>query len=102
MISLTKCAADSIAMGTSKRWRGLLTCTFLVSGIAAAQVGSASIHGRVTDSSGAVLVGAAVTIKNVQTGTARSLKTDILGRYSAPELQIGEYQVQAEMQGFQT
>jgi len=65
-------------------------------------VGSASIHGTVTDPTGAVLVGATVTVKNLQTGTSRILRTNSLGQYSAPEMQVGEYQVQTQMQGFQT
>jgi len=66
------------------------------------QVGTATLQGTVTDSSGALIVGAAVTVKNTQTGVARVLKTDSQGRYSAPELQIGEYEVEAQNAGFQT
>ena len=92
------CIGISVAKGGHR----LFACALLLCGVALAQVGSASVHGTVTDSSGAVLVGATVTIKNVQTGTARALKTDSLGRYSAPGLQVGEYQVQTQMPGFQT
>jgi hypothetical protein len=91
-----------IGIRSTRRRSALFTCTILLCGVAAAQVGSASIHGTLTDPSGAVLVGATVTIKNVQAGTARTLKTDSLGRYRAPELQVGEYEVQAQMPGFQT
>ena len=91
-----------IGIRITRRRPALFACTILVAGVAAAQVGSASIHGTVSDLSGAALVGATVTIKNVQTGTARALKTDSLGRYSAPGLQVGEYQVQTQMPGFQT
>jgi hypothetical protein len=75
---------------------------FVVSTLCSGQVGTASLQGTVTDPSGAVLAGAAVSVKSVQTGVTRALKTDSQGRYSAPELQIGDYQVQVQMEGFQT
>ena len=67
-----------------------------------AQVGTASLQGTVTDPSAAVVAGATVTVKNVQTGVARTVKTDSQGRYTAPELQIGDYEVEVQAAGFQT
>jgi hypothetical protein len=77
-------------------------CLVYVHQVCFGQVGTASLQGTVTDQSGAVIAGAAVTVKNTQTGVARVLKTDSQGRYSAPELQIGEYEVEAQSAGFQT
>src|SRR5258706_1536145 len=69
--------------------------------IAVAQ-GEASIGGRVADSSGGAVPGAAVRIKNLETGAERSLVTDEAGRYEAPALAVGRYDVTVEMPGFRT
>jgi len=61
-----------------------------------------SISGVVTDSSGAVVSGATVTATNVQTGVKTTLKTDSKGFYNFPALQIGNYTVDVQEQGFRT
>lgn len=81
---------------------GLIVCGLFSCGVCFGQVGTASLQGTVTDSTGGVMAGVTVTVTNVQTGVTRTLKTDSQGRYTAPELQIGEYEVQAQMSGFQT
>lgn len=60
----------------------------------------ASISGVVSDSSGLALPAATVTIKSVETGSVRTLITDEAGRYSAPGLGVGQYQVTAAKEGF--
>lgn len=70
--------------------------------VALAQSVSASIQGTVSDATGAVLPGVSVTIRNVGTGDARELVTDAEGRYLAPVLPPGEYELRAALQGFQT
>jgi hypothetical protein len=67
---------------------------------AQAQV-SAAISGLVTDPAGAVVSGATVLAKNVETGESRSTTTDDAGRYWVPSLAVGEYEVHATKQGFQ-
>ena len=66
------------------------------------QVVGASISGTVKDDSGAGLPEASVTIKNLETGAERRLLTDDAGRYAAPSISVGPYQVQAEKVGFST
>jgi Carboxypeptidase regulatory-like domain len=61
-----------------------------------------SISGVVTDSSGAVVSGATVTATNTQTGVKTTLKTDSKGFYNFPALQIGNYTVDVQEQGFKT
>jgi len=70
--------------------------------IAMAQTAAGSISGTVQDTSGAVIPGARVTITNVDTGISRSLTTGENGRYHAPALLPGHYEVQAQTEGFQT
>jgi outer membrane receptor protein involved in Fe transport len=66
-----------------------------------AQTFRGTILGTVTDSSGAALVGATVTIHNVDTGIDRITQTNTDGSYLVPELQIGTYTVAVSMNGFQ-
>ncbi len=54
-----------------------------------------------TDSTGAVVPGASITITNQETGLKRSAKTDDAGRFNFPQLKPGAYSVKVEAQGFQ-
>jgi hypothetical protein len=65
-----------------------------------AQTFRGTILGSVTDASGSSVPGATVTIKNVDTGLARTVTTSDDGSYSAPELPIGNYTVTVEKAGF--
>ena len=49
----------------------------------------AAIHGTVTDSSGAVIGSAKVTVLNTSTGISTATVTDSLGYYTLPQLQVG-------------
>jgi hypothetical protein len=69
---------------------------------AAAQVTTGAILGTVTDTTGAALPGATVTVRQVETDTTRTLVTDGQGRYRASALEPGTYEVRAELSGFQT
>lgn len=60
------------------------------------------INGLVTDASGGVVVGAAVTVTNPQTNFRRSTSTNLAGAYSFPALQPGIYDVKVEAPGFRT
>ncbi len=62
--------------------------------------GSVTIFGSVTDSSGAVVPGVAVTVTNTATGVARSTVSDATGNYIVSQLPIGVYSLKAEAQGF--
>ena len=62
--------------------------------------GEASITGTVTDATGAVIAGATVKVKNMETGALRTLITDSAGRYDATLLTVGRYEVTAEQSGF--
>ena len=56
--------------------------------------------GNVTDQTGAVIPGVTVTIRDIDRGVARTLVTDEVGVYNAPNLQPGTYSVRAELTGF--
>jgi hypothetical protein len=67
-----------------------------------AQGATASIQGTVLDSSGAAIADVAVQVKNTGTGLAQSTTTDASGRYTLPDLPVGDYEVQAAKTGFST
>jgi hypothetical protein len=80
---------------------------FVVSGLAGlavlwSQVVGASISGTVRDETGAGVGGANVLVRNVETGAVRNLVTDNSGRYSAPSIAIGRYELSASKPGFNT
>src|SRR5215472_733044 len=65
-----------------------------------AQTATGSIIGTVTDQSGAVVSGVAVTLTSVTTGTSRAVVTTEAGTYSAVALLPGVYKVAYEATGF--
>src|SRR5580765_5165264 len=65
----------------------------------AVNVTSGSINGKVTDSTGAVLPGVAVTATSLDTGLKRSTVSEKDGAYTINLLQPGKYRVDAEMSG---
>ena len=67
---------------------------------AAAQTITGRIDGRVSDSSGAVLPGATITIVNAGTGLTTTQVSDDNGTYTATNLPVGSYTVSAELEGF--
>ncbi len=75
---------------------GLFTLSFTL--IAFAQ--EATIVGTVTDPTGSVLPKATITITSINTGQTRSLTTNETGQYVAPDLAIGQYNVQVQAPGF--
>ncbi|MBI2817466.1 MAG: TonB-dependent receptor [Acidobacteria bacterium] len=66
------------------------------------QTATARLSGVVTDESEGVLAGAQVTVMNVETGLRRVVVTDDRGRYNAPQLPPGPYELTVTMTGFDT
>ncbi|HEY3121388.1 MAG TPA: carboxypeptidase-like regulatory domain-containing protein, partial [Vicinamibacteria bacterium] len=66
----------------------------------AAQGANAALSGSVRDETGAMLPGATVAIRNVETSLRRELVTDAGGRFAAPNLPPGLYEVTVTMPGF--
>jgi hypothetical protein len=67
-----------------------------------AQEVSAGITGHVTDPSGASIVGATVTAKDLDRGTDWPTKTNEDGIYAFPRIPVGRYELRVEAQGFKT
>lgn len=66
-----------------------------------AQIGAtAQVSGSVRDNTGAVLVGATVVVRNVETGSVLSTTSDEAGSYVFPNLAPGRWEIRAEHPGF--
>ena len=65
-----------------------------------AQMGTATISGNVTDTTGAVVVGASVTTVNHATGFRRQTISSGQGQYNLPGLTPGSYSLSVEFKGF--
>jgi len=79
-----------------------LTFLFVVLGVCAnAQEFRATITGRVTDSTGAVVQNARITVTNTATGVATTTKSDGVGQYAVPFLLPGQYSITADAAGFE-
>src|SRR5579885_2126508 len=80
---LLSCIAGVFPLGTSR-----------------GQTSQGRISGQVTDSSGASVAKATVTIVNLGTRVQRTLETTATGDYVAPQLEPGTYSITAEAPGF--
>ncbi len=60
------------------------------------------LQGTVTDATGAGVSNAKVTLKSLRTGAARVLTTSATGEFSAPQLEVGDYSVTVEKDGFKS
>jgi hypothetical protein len=68
---------------------------------AGAQEFRATVSGTVKDPSGAVIPGATVQVREVNTGTRNKTVSDAAGQYVVPYLLPGEYAITAEAVGFE-
>jgi hypothetical protein len=61
---------------------------------------AAALDGTVKDSSGAVIPGAAVVLRNLSTNQTRTAETDADGSFRAQVLPVGPYEVRVDQPGF--
>ena len=73
-----------------------------VSPFVAAQIITGTIQGTVTDTTGAVLPGVDITVRNLDTNQGRASLTNETGNFLVPLLSVGTYEVTAELPGFQS
>jgi hypothetical protein len=67
-----------------------------------AQAPAASVVGRVTDSTGAVIPGVAIKVANSGTNLAQQSKSNEVGDFTIPFLNPGRYTLEASLTGFHT
>ena len=88
---------------TARAWLGaVLAAAFVLTTTVAAQVDRASLVGTVRDASQAVMPGVSVTLRHIATNGLTTLVTDRDGAYAAQGLLPGDYEIKAEITGFQT
>ena len=75
---------------------------FLLVPGAFAQEFRATISGAVTDSTGAVVSGAKIQVREVSTGTVSQTVSDAAGQYAVPFLLPGNYTIKVTASGFET
>lgn len=72
----------------------------LLAGSALAQSETGQISGKVSDANGAVVAGAAVSLKSVETGAQRTATTNEDGVYAITNLQPGVYEITVQAANF--
>lgn len=70
--------------------------------VALAQTTTSRITGTVTDSTGAVVAGATVILKNEATGVTETQQTTDAGFYAFASVPVGSYTISVERSGFKT
>src|SRR5712664_4884397 len=97
----------------SERWIDMLSINFckltqvlgllvvlLIPFAVSAQVSGGTVSGKVTDSTGALIPGAQVAIRNTATGVTTSLVANEEGIYRASNLLAGDYEITASAPNF--
>ncbi len=82
--------------------RGLVLILLMNTVAACAQTESARISGRVTDQTGAVIVGAECKITNLETNVSTITTTNQDGIYVIPDLRPSTYRLTIQKKGFRT
>src|SRR5262245_66233387 len=84
-----------------RRWPEVLVLALVFFGVPQTTVAQrAQINGRIVDSSSAVIIGARITVTDVDTGVKRTATSNEDGYYGVPLLQEGIYRILVEMHGF--
>jgi outer membrane receptor protein involved in Fe transport len=78
----------------------VLLLSIAAASAATAQVITATIRGKVTDQQGAVLPGATVTMRQVDTNISKTVVTEELGQFFMPSLPAGRYALNVTLSGF--
>src|ERR1700722_7481122 len=84
-----------------KRLAGLAAILLFACGVNFAQVATGTVGGTVTDSSNAVVAGATVNLRSMQTDVKRAVETSANGAYTVTGLSTGTYEVTVTAAGFQ-
>jgi Carboxypeptidase regulatory-like domain len=96
-------AASAMSSSRPRRVRfGSILLVFAAAAAVSAQTSGGAIRGTVSDPSGALVPGAAITIEEISTSQNWKLVSSGAGLYNAPDLPVGRYDVTVKAQGFST
>jgi Carboxypeptidase regulatory-like domain/TonB dependent receptor len=90
-------ASRATIVGVTAAFLGLLCASPL-----GAEPLHGTVSGTITDSTGAIVTGAGVTVRSLDRGTTDSTVTDLAGHYSVRRLLAGLYELRGERAGFKT
>ncbi|MBM3814013.1 MAG: TonB-dependent receptor [Acidimicrobiia bacterium] len=79
-----------------------LSAIWMAACLGAQTTGTATLVGKVEDTSGAVVVGAKVAARNLERGFVFETQANQNGDYYLPNLQSGSYELKVEAQGFKS
>lgn len=82
------------------KWLVVIMGLLLMPAASWAQQSTGTITGAVYDSTGALIPGAKITVKNINTNFTWNALTTSAGEYQVPFLPVGTYEITAEAQGF--
>ena len=101
-MKLSSTNAESLVQAGQRYRRHLFPALCVLLGLCASQAFAqeATLVGTISDSSGAVVPNAAITITNMATGQTRKLASNDAGQYVASALPIGNYDVRVQASGF--
>src|SRR5260370_40836026 len=94
--------SSSYSLSKSKSVLVLFSLGAILAAPAWAQTQLGILFGTVTDTSGAVVPGAEVSVENVSTGLKRHGRTDKTGEYQLERLPTGRNTLREEKEGFTT
>lgn len=84
------------------RRTSLVAALVLCASFSFGQTGLATVTGTITDTSGAVVANAPVTLKNVENGQVYTAASSETGNYTVSQLPIGDYDLAVASPGFKT
>lgn len=84
------------------RVSGIFVLALVLAAAVGAQQAGAELSGSVKDPSGAGVVNAKITVRNIVTGQSWQTETDAAGHYRVANLPSGEYQLSISAEGYST
>ena len=82
------------------RFMNWLVCLLVIAGAVLAQSDRGTITGTVSDPAGAIVAGASVEAKNLETGGVYQAGTTTTGNYTLSQLPVGTYELSIGVPGF--